>query len=332
MARPPRLEFPGALYHVTARGNEKRAVFRDDVDRCQYLDRIAHYRGRYRFQLLAYCLMTNHVHLAIRSGVVPLYRVMAGIQSSYTQWFNRRHDRVGHLFQGRYKAFLVQEDRYLLALIRYIHLNPVSGRLATRPSQYRWSSDRSFRTGTCPGWLDLDAALAHLGPTRGVALQRYVDLVDGPATQPSYETLRAIDHTVKGEEEFALERFEAGDQLEPLLRGVSEDRLIEVVARSTGLAKEDLTGPQKGGAIAFARCITAYLGRRFARISTRRLARRLHRDDSSFARPIARLEKRLETDGPLRDQIGRIVAELQSGSPETSCGEVTRDWKSANQD
>ena len=332
MARPPRLEFPGALYHVTVRGNEKRAVFRDDVDRSQYLDRIAHYREQFRFQLLAYCLMTNHVHLAIRSGVVPLSRVMAGIQSSYAQWFNRRHERVGHLFQGRYKAFLVQEDRYLLALIRYIHLNPVSGRVVKRASQYRWSSDRSFRTGTCPGWLDLDAALPHLGPTRGVAVRRYIELVDGPGTQPSYEALRAIDRTVKGEETFALERFVEGDQLEPLLRGVSEERLIEVVARSTGLTKEDLTGPRKGGSIAFARSVAAYLGRRFARISTRRLARRLHRDDSSFARPIARLEKRLETDSSLREQIGRIVAELQSSSPEASRGDVVSDRKSANQD
>jgi REP element-mobilizing transposase RayT len=314
MARPPRLEFPGALYHVTVRGNEKRAVFRDDVDRRQYLDRLAHYRERFRFQLLAYCLMTNHVHLAIRAGVVPLSRVMAGIQSSYAQWFNRRHERVGHLFQGRYKAFLVQEDRYLLALIRYVHLNPVSGGIVTHPSHYRWSSDRSFRTGISPDWLDLDAGLLHLGATRRVAVRRYIDLVEGPEIQPSYEALRAIDHTVKGEEVFALERFDAADQLEPLLRGVSEERLIEVVAQSTGLAKEDLAGPQKGGAIAFARCVAAYLGRRFARISTRRLARRLHRDDSSFARPIARLEKRLETDLPLREQIGRMVAELQSGS------------------
>lgn len=333
MARPPRLEFPGAVYHVTVRGNERRPVFRDDSDRNEYLDRIAHYRERFRFRLLAYCLMTNHVHLAVRSGPVPLSRVMAGLQSSYTQWFNRRHGRVGHLFQGRYKAFLVQEDRYLLALIRYIHLNPVCARLVESASEYRWSSDRFFRRGSGPAWLDLDGALPTFGPTRRSAVRRYIELVDGPAALPSYEDLRAIDQIVKGDEIFALDRFEAADQLAPLLRGLSEDRVIEVVARMRGLTQEDLTGPKRGGSIAFARCLAAYVARRLARISTRRLARRFHRDDSSFVRPMAKLEKRLETDGHLRDQIDRIVHELRRGSPEPRLSdEDPGDRTSANQD
>lgn len=312
MARPLRLEFPGALHHVTARGNEQRPIFRDDLDRSEYLGRIAHYRERFRFQLLAYCLMTNHVHLAVRSGAVPLSRVMAGIQSSYTQWFNRRHARVGHLFQGRYKAFLVQEDRYLLALIRYIHLNPVAACIVENASKYFWSSDRYFRRGSGPSWLDLDVALPKLGSTRQSAVRRYVELVDGPGLHPSYEELGVIEQVVKGDESFALGRFEAGKQLEQPLRGLSEDRLIEVVARTRGLTKEDLTGPQQGGSIAFARCLAAYVARRASRISMRRLALRFRRDDSAFVRPIAKLERRLETDGPLRDQIDRIITELRA--------------------
>lgn len=339
MARPPRLQLPGAVYHVTARGNEQRPIFRDDLDRREYLDRIAHYRERFRFQLLAYCLMTNHVHLAIRSGEVPLSRVMAGLQSSYTQWFNRRHTRVGHLFQGRYKAFLVQEDRYLLALIRYVHLNPVTAGVVENASKYLWSSDRYFRRGDGPHWLDLDAALSTLGPTRQSAVRRYVELVDGPGPHPSYEEFGAIEQIVKGDESFALGSFEAGNQLEPLIRGLSEDRLIEVVARARGLTEADLTGPQQGGSIAFARCLAVHVARLASQISMRRLARRFRRDDSAFVRPIARLEKRLETDATLRDQIDRILAELR-GRPgpregDTNPGEVKESGltpKSANQD
>ena len=100
MARPLRLECPGGLYHVIARGNERKAVFRDDSDRNDYLSRLAHYAEKFGFRLLAYCLMDNHVHLAIETGKAPLSRIMAGLQSSYTQQFNRRHGRVGHLFQG----------------------------------------------------------------------------------------------------------------------------------------------------------------------------------------------------------------------------------------
>jgi REP element-mobilizing transposase RayT len=129
MARPIRVEVAGGLYHVIVRGNERRAVFRDDADRAKYLQRLAHYREKLSFQVLAYCLLDNHVHLAIETGKPPLSKVMAGLQSSYTQYFNRRHDRAGHLFQGRYKAFLVEEDPYALALIRYIHENPVKAHL-----------------------------------------------------------------------------------------------------------------------------------------------------------------------------------------------------------
>src|SRR5687767_4008502 len=121
--------------------------------------------------------MTNHVHLAMRAGAVPLSRVMAGLQSSYTQWFNRRHARVGHLFQGRYKAFLVQEDRYLLALIRYIHLNPVAAGVVDHVSKYAWSSDRYYRDGSGPPWLDIDVALPTLASSRRLAVHRYIELV-----------------------------------------------------------------------------------------------------------------------------------------------------------
>jgi len=100
MARPLRIEVAGGMYHVITRGNERKPVFRDDHDRGRFLERLAGYREKFGFQLLAYSLMDNHVHLAIETGKVPLSKILAGLQSSYTQYFNRRHQRVGHLFQG----------------------------------------------------------------------------------------------------------------------------------------------------------------------------------------------------------------------------------------
>ena len=119
MARPTRLEAEGAVYHVIGRGNERKAIFRDDRDREAYLERLERYRERFGFRLYAFCLLDNHVHLALERGPVRLSRVMLALHGSYSQFFNRRHGRVGHLFQGRFKAFLVEKDRYLLALIRY---------------------------------------------------------------------------------------------------------------------------------------------------------------------------------------------------------------------
>ena len=147
VARPLRVEVAGGLYHVIVRGNERRNVFRDDADRSRYLTRLAFYREKFSFRVLAYCLMDNHVHLAIETGKIPLPRIMAGLQSSYTQYFNRRHERSGHLFQGRYKAFLVEKDRYALALLRYIHENPVKARVAEKAEDFGWSSDRAYRRG-----------------------------------------------------------------------------------------------------------------------------------------------------------------------------------------
>ncbi len=311
MPRPPRLEFPGALYHVTARGNERRALYRDDADRDEYLARLAHYRRKFGFRLLSYCLMTNHIHLAVRAGQEPLSRVMAGLHSSYAEWFNRRHDRVGHLFQGRYKAFLVQEERYLQALVRYIHRNPVEARIVRRPQDYRWSSDRFLRRGNGPVWLDVEHLLALLADSRGSALRAYAALVDGPEALPAYEPAQARGQAVVGDASFAAERFGGTDQGHPPLRGIDIDDVFAAVAHDCGVSLADLTGPNPGGELAAARCRAAYVANRFARIPIRRVARRLGRDDSTFSRPLARLERCLDADPELRARIDRLVEALR---------------------
>ncbi len=125
MARRPRLFAPGLLYHVMVRGNQRQKTFLKEQDYQVYLERVAKYRKRCDAVLYAYCLMPNHVHLLLETSREPLAKFMQGLQQSYTQYFNRTHHKVGHLFQGRYKALVCEKERYLLALIRYIHLNPV---------------------------------------------------------------------------------------------------------------------------------------------------------------------------------------------------------------
>jgi REP element-mobilizing transposase RayT len=314
MPRPPRFEYPSALYHVTARGNERRALFRDDRDREKYLSRIAFYRERFRFQLLSYCLMTNHVHLAIRTGSSPLSRVMAGLHSSYAEWFNRRHDRCGHLFQGRYKAFLVQEDNYVHALIRYIHRNPVRARIVGRACDYPWSSDRALRQGRGPDWLDVDSLLSLLDDSRRAAVRRYVEIVDGPEAVQPYEELTAAGGVVIGDEAFRVERFQAIGEPEPPPAALDLDTILQIVARDAGIPVAMMTGARRGRVAAAARCLAAYLARRVCRIPVRRVARHLGRDDSAFARPLVRLELRLATDPDLRTRIDRLITRLRNHS------------------
>ncbi len=309
MARPPRLEFPGAVYHVVVRGNERRTIFRDDEDRGRYLGRLAHYRKRFGFRLLAFCLMGNHVHLAIRTGRFPLSRIMAGLQSSYTQWFNRRHGRVGHLFQGRYKAFLVQEDPYLLGLVRYIHENPVRARLASKASDYDWSSDRYYRRGRGPAWLDTDEVLAMLGRRRPAAVKAYVEFM-ARGQGPSYEDLQSIGQVVKGEEEFAFRRFEEAGEVEPRLRGLSEWRVAAAVAAALNLRVEELRGPGRSRNLSQARAMSGYLGKRLGGISWSRMARYFHRDGSTLTRDVGWFEQRLESDPAKRRSVTGIAKAL----------------------
>ena len=142
MARPLRIEFPGALYHVTARGHARAAVFLDDDDRRRFLALLAETAERRGWTCHAYCLMDNHYHLLVETSSADLGRGMRQINGVYTQRFNRAHGRAGHVFQGRYKAILVEKQAYLLELSRYVVLNPVRAGMVAKPGDWMWSSYR----------------------------------------------------------------------------------------------------------------------------------------------------------------------------------------------
>ena len=140
MARPLRIEFPGAVYHVTSRGNAKQAIFIDDEDRHGFSGALSIVVERFNWLCHAYCLMGNHYHLLIETPNGNLSKGMRELNGVYTQGFNQRHRQVGHLFQGRYKAIIVEKDNHLLSLCRYVVLNPVRVGLIKKPEQWRWSS------------------------------------------------------------------------------------------------------------------------------------------------------------------------------------------------
>ncbi|MCK4321303.1 transposase [candidate division WOR-3 bacterium] len=140
MARPLRIDYPGAFHHIFFRGNRKERIFEDRNDRIQFLEFTLDSKRRYGVKVYAYCLMNNHVHLLIESGPVHIGNFMRVLLTNYVQYFNRRWNHVGHLLQDRYKSILVDKDSYLLTLIKYIHLNPVRKGLCKLPEEYIWSS------------------------------------------------------------------------------------------------------------------------------------------------------------------------------------------------
>ena len=155
MSRPLRIEFPGALYHVTSRGDRREDIFEDDADRARLLAVVAQGLQRFDAVMLAYCLMGNHYHFVVQTRQANLSLLMRHINGVYSQAYNRRHGKVGHVFQGRFKAILVDEDAYLLEVCRYVELNPVRAGMVAQPGDWAWSSYRAH-VGQAPGapWLD----------------------------------------------------------------------------------------------------------------------------------------------------------------------------------
>ena len=172
MSRPLRIEFPGAVYHVTARGDRRQPIYRDEADRTAQLQVIAQAMERFDSQVLAYCQRGNHFHLVRRTRQGNLSRLMRHINGVYTQQFNRRHGQAGHLFQGRFKAILVDRDAYLMALCRYVKRNPVAAGLVATADEWAWSSDRAHvYVAPTPSWLDSDGLHGCLSG-RSVASER----------------------------------------------------------------------------------------------------------------------------------------------------------------
>jgi putative transposase len=254
--------------------------------------------------------MDNHMHLAIQRGPVALSRIMLALQSSYTQWFNRRHSRVGHLFQGRYKAFLVEKGRYLLALLRYIHENPVKARVVERPEDHRWSSDRFYRSGRGPSWLDLDEVLRMLAARRSAAVRQYRRLM-GDTESEAYDELRSHAQVVKGDEAFANRVLRDAGEVQLLRNDLTVSRVVQAVARSEGISVADLQGPGRFRRNARIRAIAALIGRLEARIPVSRTARFFNRDESTIVRQVLWLEEEMRQNPRLRTRIRQLTAALR---------------------
>jgi putative transposase len=192
MARPLRLPFPGGIYHVTARGNDRQTIFEDDADCSLFLIVLASVVARYRVRCHAYCLMSNHYHVLLQTPEGNLSAAMRQLNGVYTQRFNRSHERCGHVLQGCFGAQLVDGQAYLLEVCRYIVLNPVRASLVSHPRDWRWSSFRATAgEGTVPGFLTVDWVQALSGATGGTARgSAYVRFVEAGLDQ----TDGALDH------------------------------------------------------------------------------------------------------------------------------------------
>ena len=320
MTRPLRILIPGAFYHVTCRGNDRRAIYRDDRDRTVFLEKLRGSLANYQVELHAYVLMANHFHLLVATPKANLSEFMRHFNISYTAAFNRRHRRVGHLYQGRFKAILIDQDSYLLELSRYVHLNPVRlksyhGKNVREQirylERYRWSSLPGYvKAGSKKPWVRYDLVLGQVGGNR----QKYAAFVaDG--IKGGYDTPweKVSGQVVLGQEKF-VERIkdrvgEGGVSREqPSVReftAKSAGDIITAVCRRLGVKETEIRAKRSENRDA--RAVTMEMLYRHGQLSQSGIGAELGGLDYTT---VSRERRRIREKADLDKRLGRTMTEI----------------------
>ena len=303
MARKSRIHIPGGVYHVMLRGNGGQVIFPDPDDGKHFLDLLAEGTGRFGFRCHGYCLMPNHVHLVLQVGAIPLSRALQNLSFRYSRHINARERRVGHLFQGRYKAILVDGERYLLELVRYVHLNPVRAGLTKTPEAWRWSGHRAYLGRAAAPWLTTDWVLSLLAPGAGDARAAYRAFVAdgmGEGRRAEFHAGNGGGGRLLGDDSF-IERAmaEAGERPET---PPSLDAIIAAVAKAYGVAAAALADPSRERRMAQARGLAGLIARDTGAATLSELAARFGRELSSYSRTVRRVEINMPTDSELQER------------------------------
>jgi putative transposase len=311
MARRPRIHFPNAFYHVTARGNQRQGIFFDEKDYQRYLSYLSEYKIRYQFHLYAYALMPNHVHLLLEVEATPLSKIMQALQFRYTCYFNTRYGKVGHLFQGRYKAILCDKDAYLLELVRYIHLNPIRSNIVRNLKIYRWVSHQTYLEGKRDGLIDEDLVLGQFGRTRSVARRRYNDFIrEGLNLDHQAKYYEVKDQRFLGDQDF-LKRIESKKVSDgPVLFEIPLEDIVTEVGKTVGITRDrihSLTRDRRG---AFGRSLVAYLARKLSGYFVKDVATYFHREPAMISQGVMKVENLLQADEGLREKVEVIERKL----------------------
>lgn len=299
MSRPLRIEFPNAVYHVFSRGNERKEIFRTNIDYELFLGILKDSSDRFDFLVHAWCLMPNHFHLLLETKDSNLSHAMKRLLGLYTVRFNRRHQRSGHLFQGRYKALLVDKDNYFLELSRYIHLNPVKAKLVQAPEGHRWSSMKYFLKDKSPDLLHREFTLKSFK-----SKSEYRQFVMEGLKTDIDPLKKAIGGLLIGSEDF-LDKLKT-----QILRKKNKEfrGKKELFRKPLDQINQHLTDQDQRLAI--------YALWKFARTTQREIGERFRISHSAVSVSIKRLESRLSKDKMLRDNLMRLEQAIQKSNVE----------------
>jgi len=311
MARKPRIHYPGAVYHVILRGNTGQALFFRGNDRHRFYQLLGEAQEKYGHRIHAFCLMRNHIHLALQVREVSLSRIMQNLSQRYTIWMNRRQRRTGHLFQGRYKAILIDADAYLLELVRYVHLNPVRAGIVKCPEDYAWSSHRAYVGQEKIPWLTTDWVLAQFSEERKLARRRYQEFIlEGVGEGYRQEFHRGTEEgRLLGDDRFIEEVLKVTRQ--EIAHKVTLEEIMSTVCNSYELEVQEVVEVGKGRGSSEARAMICWLVRQERGLSLTDLSRRLNRDISALSIAASRLVEKAKKDSLLAAKMAQLKANLR---------------------
>lgn len=317
MARPLRIEYEGALYHITSRGNERNPIYRDEEDYGRFLEILSELPRRYGVIIHGYVLMVNHYHLLVETPRGNITKAMHYLNTTYTGYFNKRYRRVGHLFQGRYKGFLIEKERYLLSVSRYVHLNPVRAGIIQRPEEYKWSSYREYiGKAKKKGWLTCDWILGQYSREGVKARRLYKAFTEEGLTlkENPFSALRA--GLILGDEAFMekirekikIEKHREIPESRRLAKAITYEDVLTVVARVLKVSEQRIK--EAGRRDNTARKISFYLLRRYTDKRNEEIARYFGIGYTAVSQAVSRLKKEMAEDKRLKKTVESLEEKL----------------------
>jgi putative transposase len=307
MARKPRIHYPGAVYHVILRGNAGDPIFFDDRDRYRLYLFLQYAIEKFGCRIHGFCLMTNHIHLVMQTGEVPLSRIMQNVSLRYTKWINFTRGRTGHVFQGRYKALLLDADSYLLELVRYVHVNPVRAGAAATVDSWPWSGHRAYAGLETVPWLTTDLVLGMLSPDVMAARKAYVSFINDGISEGRRGEFHSgtCEGRLLGDDRFVDDAL--GKASEKRLRTTIAD-VLNAVCEAYGMAIEELRAPGKARPFSEARAVASAAVQALPHLSLTQLGRELNRDIA----PLGRVGRRVAEDAFKDERLHRLLEKVRA--------------------
>ncbi len=319
MSRPLRIEYAGALYHITARGNDGRPIYKQEDDYQKFLETLSELPQRYHAIIHGYVLMGNHYHLLIETPKGNITRVMHFLNATYTGYFNKKYKRVGHLFQGRYKGVLIEKESYLVSVSRYIHLNPKRAGLVKRPEEYSWSSYPDYiGKGKKKTWLTCEWILGQYSKDKAKARRLYRAFVDEGFALKEHPFDAIKTGSILGSKGFideikkktGLKKHREIPGSSRLTRSITYEDIVKTVAKKFGVSKQEIREPGRRDNLT--RKICLYLLRRHTDLTNAEIGGYFGIGYTAVSQARLRVAREMAEDSSLKKNIADIEKELGS--------------------